>query len=332
MNYIINLDWLQVRCSGIIQYPEFMIVKRWQYGTKFFSKIDDVYIMNVHMFTVISDPRSHIIEKETVFIKMINTELYNAKPIENLFAFIKYLNLRFLNFTRIDICADFNTFSNNLHPVNFITKFFANDYIKTKKAPYKVIGNQHLTHTYSYLKIGTSDSQVTAILYDKTKEMKDKKFKNYIFEQWEVSGLNTNSHVWRLEFSIRDHNFKVFDTDIFDYQLLDLKKLDNSEYLKKLYIAIQKMSFNFKRNNGQKNKARMKDVNLFDGMVNILPIKFDCDKKDGTSHIKAVINYLEKASAEIREARSEASQLYDEIAEEIAYSHGLETWFRFKHH
>ena len=55
------------------------------------------------------------------------------------------------------------------------------------------------------------ESNVDTYLYNKTKEMQDKKYKPWIVEAWKRAGIDTSKDVWRLEFSLHNPRFIVRD-------------------------------------------------------------------------------------------------------------------------
>lgn len=329
--YVINIDWVQVHCTGITQYPKFMRSKRWDYGTKDFLNVDDIYLEDQHLFTVISKPRSKVLSEDTVIIKIQNRILYEPNPINLLKTFIKYCNLTYKGITRFDICADMHTFSNGLSCNNFIKKFMLNEYLKTKSSGYKLQGNQTDKHIYEYLKIGSRYSSLSGYLYNKTKEMQDKKMKNYIVESWAANGLDINKDIWRLEFSIRNSNIKVYNQISAKHEPIDIDKLDDQKYLEELYFSCLKTAWTFKHNQKNKKKAQMRVVKLFDKHINVEVVRFESDKKDSSRFTKSVINFIENMNCEVRAMRADKADIYKELSGTIAEVHNLKRWYEYRY-
>ena len=325
--YVISIDWLQVYCKGAPFCPHYATIKRHEYGSKVFAYIDTVHIMGNEICTLLHNPRSEIIKKDTVIIKLYNEYLYSPDMISKFIRLINDLGLTFINFSRLDLCADFNSFHNNLSPDNFLKGFLTNKYLKTKKSKYSIAGNQTNSHTVDYLRIGSAGSKVSAYLYNKSKEMSEVQHKPWIYQKWITNNLKTEVPVYRLEVTIKD--FKIMHKDAAGRHLenVRLEFLEDPEYVKRLYFRGINTAFRFKHNDGQVNKSKMKDVVLFNESLNHDTLIFDCDKIANSRHTKGVINFLEKINNEIRTIRSEDRTKFSKTAEALAEITDLEKWY-----
>lgn len=324
---IISIDWLQIFCKGEPNYPHYCTSKRHEYGSKVFANIDTVHIMNNEICTVLHNPRSDIIKPDTVIIKLYNEFLYAPDMINIFIKLITDMNLTFINFSRLDICADFNNFYNNLQPDNFLRGFLTNKYLKTKKSKYKISGNQQQNHIIDYLRIGAPSSKVSAYLYNKSKEMQEVTHKPWIFQKWQTNKLNLDKPIYRLEVSIKD--FKIMHNDETGRQIekITLDMLNSPDYIESLFYRAINTAFRFKINNNTKNKSQMRDVVFFNQSLNYKNLIFDCDKISNSRHTKGVINFLERINNEIRALRTDERTKFSKTAEALAELTDLESWY-----
>lgn len=331
--YVLNVDWLQVFCRGDIKFPDYCKVEKLDHGTRVFETMQIVSIDMLEYCIILSDPFSKIIKPDTVIIKLANVQLYRPNFIETFAKFIDDAGLEFINYTRIDIAADFNYFDNNLEPSNLIRGLLSNKYLKTKKSGYVIRGNQGAQHSFTGIRIGSAASKLSAYMYDKTKEMNDKVFKNYIYECWQANGLDVRKPVYRLEVSIKHFRILHIDENGNHKDKINLTDLSNSKYVETIYHQCIKTAFRFKINDGNINKSRMNDLKLFKRGANAPQIRFDTDTKDSTRHTKGVINFLENINKEMRANEQIHRTKYSTTAESIAEITGLAKWYdeRYKH-
>lgn len=325
--HVINVDWMQVFCKGELSQPHYCSFKIADYGTKIFETLITVYINSEEYCILMLKPRSAIISSNTIIVKLMNKELYKPEAFSRFNQFLVDSNIKFISFSRIDIAADFNTFYNNLSPNNFITGFLSNKYLKTKKSKFTIRGNQTNINEYEYLRIGSASSDISAYLYNKTKELQDVKNKPYIVEMWQASGMDTSINVYRLEVTIKNFKLKLIDELGNDYSKFSITDFDNKEFLNRLYYAGINTAFRFKHNDNTVNKSRMKDVILFKQSEAIESIKFDSDKIESSRYTKGVINYLEKLNNEVRALRQLNRTKFSLTAESIAEQTNLKKWY-----
>lgn len=325
--HIIHIDWLQIFGKGIINLPDYCKAERREYGSKVFENIDTIFIQNLEYCTILSAPRSSILHPDTVIIKLENSQLYKPNFIQFFIDFLNDCNIREMNITRLDLCSDFNYFYNNLQPSKFISGFLTNKYLKTKKSGYYIRGNQQQEHIIDTFKVGSPASNLSAYLYNKTQEMKDRTWKPWISDSWIINELDITKPVYRLEVSIKNMKIVTTDKEKKEFKTIGLHDLLDFEYVKELYYRGIKTGFRFKHNDGTANKSRMEDVILFKQIEASEPITFDNDKLTNSRHTKGVINFLEKLNNEIRELRQEDRTKFSYTAESIAEMTDLQIWY-----
>lgn len=260
----ISVDWLQLfghvqRFTPLRNY-EFKLEP---YSTRQFKKLYSVYDAIGELYCTIQlEPFSSVIDMQACIIKLANRQLYKPNFLMSFENFYNAIGFRFKSISRIDIALDFQCFKFGLTPENFIRKFLDNVYLKNGRADYQLHGEQKDNHEFSYLRFGSNSSDVAVYLYNKSKEMQDVKMKNYIAMRWQAAGYDINMPVWRLEVSLKSSQIKVLnreDGELFD---IDFDFIKSENRLHQLYKLLINKYFQFKHNDGTKNKSRMKTVEL----------------------------------------------------------------------
>ncbi len=137
-------------------------------------------------------------------------------------------NLTIKHITRIDICADFREDSaillDKFTPVEFIKQKIRDNIRRVNTGAWRAKETANIDY---HLKNGVptgfyfNGTNPRPQLYNKTLEMQQVKFKNYIFDSWINAGLlkseTDNTNIWRLEFRYTHKNNELFTARIFDY-------------------------------------------------------------------------------------------------------------------
>lgn len=287
-NLNISVDWLQLYCDvSNIEYSDEFEVKKLDYGTKHFIILEEIYLQGSLFATMLRQPRSDIIKAHTGILKISNSLLYSQHAFNAITNFVNLCGIHILSITRIDIAIDFVKFHNGLTPSNLIKGFMRSKYLKNGRGKYTIIGEQKNVMDVSYLRFGTKASEVNAYLYNKSKEMRETVWKNYIAESWNTLENKNNSDVWRLEFSLKSKATTFLNKENGEIEQINLSILDDNNQKTELLKALIQRYFEFKINDNQKNKTRMKALLLFKfnktGFSNIyLPKAVDIYKKDKT--------------------------------------------------
>lgn len=260
---IISIDYLQlyVDTTNLCYSSEFT-AKQLDYGTKNFEILEEIYLQNSLFATIQRKPRSEILKAYAGIIKFENSLLYFADAQTIITNFLKQCELYVLSITRIDVAVDFKKFRNGLLPQNLIKGFMKESYLKNGRGKYTIIGSQKNVLDVSYLRFGTKSSDVNVYLYNKSLEMREKVYKPYIAETWASLNGSPMADVWRLEFSLRAKATTFLNEETGELKEIDLTIFSNNEMKKEIISALEKRYFEFKINDGQKNKSRMTRLNL----------------------------------------------------------------------
>ena len=262
---IISIDWLQIYADvSLLKYSDEYEAKILDYGTKNFEILEEVYLQGSLFCSVQRKPRSEIIKSHTAVIKFENSLLYFADAETIIATFLRECEIHLLSITRIDLAVDFKKFKNGLLPQSLIKGFMKEKFLKNGRGKYTLIGSQKNVLDVSYLRFGAKSSDVNVYLYNKSLEMKEKVYKPYIAERWKQLEGSPLQDVWRLEFSLTAKATTFIDEQTGEIQTITLNTFSNTKQQKEIISALEKRYFEFKVNDGQKNKTRMKRLLLLD--------------------------------------------------------------------
>lgn len=251
-------------------------------------------------------PYSPIIPKNTVMIKVANRYLYRPNWNIEFLNFCLACNITPKSISRIDICCDFESFDNNLHPEALMKGFLNNKYLKMGQSKYSLEGQQGNGQQFSYLRFGKRENEVSSYLYNKSKELKEVKDKPYIRDQWDQCGIGQNKDVWRLEVSLRTTQLRTIVQSTGEILRLDLDFITTKGVLENIYNAVILKYFHFKINDNQKQKRRMKDLVLFKGISTTLEMKIINDKPQTNRMDKIVVKKIANIFSQYRVEDQEA--------------------------
>lgn len=318
MQYLINVDWFQIfaeKDADLIYSPKCFYAGKTkndkgyinQYelvdGTEFHPLYQHSYAIKLRKFTLAHlfiEPRMSVLAPMSCSLKMSNRVLYASNWCWYLFDILQALHLTFKNITRVDVCADFTTFAKNLHPTEFIQRFLATkgtkkrpQYVRCGSNKYVTIGEKVQTEDgftlqTEYLRFGTRNSGTCTYLYNKSKELRDKKSKPYIQQAWIDAGLIKDEEdqpdVYRLEFSITQKGTRIEDTSSDEERneemmrrriycelvnlpfcrSLALDDFSSAKYVEQIFWTYCNKFFKFRAPNKNKTKSTWPEVKLWD--------------------------------------------------------------------
>lgn len=259
----LNIDWLSF--FGVHEESEYSQVfekSPRSFGTKIFETVIDYKQEGKVFFTVTKNPRSGALADSLAIVKVANFVLYRADKFDIIENGLKDIGFKVKGFSRLDLCLDFNYFANGYDGHTLISQFIKSKLLRNGRGKFSVQGVQKFECNFEYLKFGGSNSEVKAYLYNKTKEMQDVKDKPYIREQWEKAGLKQDVPVYRLEFSMNSDAVKNLQNQNTGNAILSVNAIKNTANLSDVYYCLYDRFFDFRKNNGTKNKSRMERVEL----------------------------------------------------------------------
>lgn len=189
--HLVSIDWLSIYCDCSAMAPsQDYIFDREPYGTSVYADMYTIYRYGEEIAILTCNPRSSALKKGTGVLKILNPILYQIGLDTIVYELLYTCNIQFINISRLDLCADFNHFESYSDMQLFFQDFLNLKLWKIGQAKYKVcankaeqlegeyfklIGKQSSRHTYQYLRFGSKVSKISAYLYNKTQEFRDRK-------------------------------------------------------------------------------------------------------------------------------------------------------------
>ena len=137
---LLSLDWLQfyVDCKDFAIEPGIK-VERQVFSTRQYKHVDYIYIEEILTATLAWEPHSQALKQHTGLLKFSNETLYHCVLPSIVPKVCKWLGLKIISISRVDICFDFQKFKYGLMPQTLITNFITSKYFKIGQAKYKVL-------------------------------------------------------------------------------------------------------------------------------------------------------------------------------------------------
>jgi hypothetical protein len=266
---LLHCDWLQCSIKWVHQsigyFSPFYRYKRLEFSTRHFKVVEELFVNDKRIATITRCPCSPILDPLMAIVKFDNWVLYDDAKHEIILGFFQRNGIDFICLSRVDFCCDFNVFDNGMIPDKFIKKYVARKFLRKGKTSQVAhnFGQGKNEHYEKGLKFGSNLSEVTAYMYDKSREMKEAHWKPYIYMTWIKGGLDIARPVWRVEISVKSGGLLMVNTvdgliDIF----LTLQVV-HDDYIYKCFCILVERYFTFVWNDGQQKLSRMRVLKLF---------------------------------------------------------------------
>lgn len=345
--HLVSIDWLSVYCDCSSMAPaKDYIFDREPYGTSVYADMYTIYLYGKEIAILTCNPRSSALKKGTGVLKILNPILYQIGLDRIIYDLLDTCNIRPINISRLDLCADFNHFEGYTDMQRFFQDFLniklwkigaAKYKVCANKAPefdndyFKLIGLQSSRHTYQYLRFGSKVSKVSAYLYNKTQEFRDVKRKNYIAEAWAQNDIDESKEVWRLEFSLKGDGIKFVNRETGEWQPKSLEMVLDPIQRTQLYNALYLKYWDFRINDGQKRKDRMKHANLLPIESSILQPVVISGSDVTDREQKRMISAIERTYDEVRMKRQTRNEEIEGSIQQLVNFCGLSAWHAEKY-
>lgn len=340
--HLVSIDWLSIYCDCSAMAPcQDYIFDKEPYGTQEFKDMYTIYLYGEEIAILTCNPRSSVMKPGSGMLKILNPILYQQGLPEIVYDLMYDCNIQFLNISRLDLCADFNHFEGYPQMQQFFQDFLTIKLWKIGAAKYKVcankavefdcnyfkmIGLQSSRHTYQYLRFGSKVSKVSAYLYNKTQEFRDVKRKNYIAEAWKANEIDEKQEVWRLEFSLKGDGIKFINQETNQWQSKNLEMVFDPIQRTQLYNALYLKYWDFRVNDGQKRKDRMKHAALLPIESSILKPVVITGSDVTDREQKRMISAIERTYDEVRLKRQTRNEMLEASIQELTDFCGLSKW------
>lgn len=339
---LISVDWLSiyVDTTEFIRDPQFGFVDA-DYGTNVYKNVVTITHRSEEMAVLAYNPRSSVMKQGTGVLKILNNVLYLPGFAMWTNMILHNCHIKPISISRLDLCCDFHRFVDYDDIQQFIYDFLNVKIWKIGQAKYKIIGNQshdnqpivdelgnktYQRHNFEYLRFGSNTSDISVYLYNKSQEFKDVKRKNYIAEAWKAAGITEERDVWRLEFSLKGNGIKFVEKDTGEAREKTLDDVINPEKRIDIYNALFWKYFEFRYNDGQVRKDRMKRCVLLSiGQSNLLPVAISMTDET-TKEQKRMISAMEKTYDELRIKAQVRNMEIEKSIQDLAEFSNLKNW------
>lgn len=340
MKYAINVDWLQVFCSDLntgelhkLYYGKSSYdFVRLPHSSRQFAELWDVFDCDGEKYAVIQRaPFSSIISKDGAIVQLCNRELYKTFWASDFLMFLSQHKFRFKSISRIDICFDSNVLHSGLKHSTLIKKLLLGEILKNNQAKVRenwgVSANTARPMECNSISFGSTGSAVSTKIYNKSLEMREVKHKPYIVECWQYNGLDSEQDVWRIEISIKsDANRLIRLGEGVPFRITP-HTLDMQKSVEELFFAYAAKYLQFKKNNGTKNKTRMKDVQLFPNVreITIRPVRIT-NEHDSSRSDRIFLKKLHSLFTNMRNIDNRTEAAIWEVSNAFVLSRQLAAW------
>lgn len=328
---VVSIDWLQCLCKvNDIQKCSNLFITSSQtneHGNHNTYSLKDngeytigyenhrmIYLGKVHMATISWCPKRSNVCETNASIKLSNNLLYTNQWHFILGDILNALGWSLKGITRVDIACDLNHFLHGVRPECFVQRYIKgrnSSYIRCGSNKFSLYGEKFAKGTrIDYIRWGSRSSGVCTYLYNKSKELREQKYKPWIIDRWRSAGLDIKN-VWRVEFSINSSGRGLKDIETGLIHTLFVDDLFTSQQVVSIFQSYAKRYFNFKQcgNGCPKLVKDMHTVELIDlsQASSMIPTTlYFATKKSST--LKNVIAEIEYVKDELINADSEANR------------------------
>ena len=299
-NLLLSFDWVQftAKCSNIefAQKNLFLFqINQMQGGTQYFKNQFQITILatneNLNFALVESEPRVSYIKPDIVRVKIDNRYLYSKELKELCNSLCSELEMSFINFTRIDVCGDFQKNLKYKDNEKLLVAFGERKISIANKQKFTLfIANEK----YTGVTFGSRSSGCSITIYNKTFELEIKSEKPWIRNHWAANGFDINAQTFRLEFSTKKTNktiqedFDIMPMPQSEFWFTKLDTLDRlKEYFEYCYTTnFKAIKYDYTR------RSRCKEIKLFNvAKSEVLNIP-TCEAPKSDNYIKAHLKRL----------------------------------------
>ena len=333
--FSLAIDWLQLHCR--VKKKELLQHNGKSKTGKYDLQIQEIKnpIWSKHLNVKLGDdilahlsfePHSNILPETSSHLKINNKFLYSEILPELVADLLEELELGFLSVSRLDIAADFVKFKKMSCPA-FIKSVVQKKLLKRYTTSFALQGMLTRSMPIHYIRFGSKNHEVQWYLYNKSKELREKTKKPWIEAHWQANGLPCRSRdIWRLEFSLKPSQFGVvFDGAVeIEFNNLDILK---PSHLLAVFSALYQKHCDFRRNDGQVRKERMKKVELLNVEDYSGVFAKVSDKKESNRIHKVFIKMLHQLNNDWRIANQETNRDGYRMLHEYVEKFNLVEWY-----
>lgn len=324
---IISLDWLSgtgTLTNGTQSFNSQGF--RWEQqklGTKIFRTWYKCFSGNFQVADVLLHPSTPILKPDSCHWKIHNSYLYRFHGSTSHYDLFKSIGIDKPIVTRADICCDFLVMDNGYQCTEFISDIINGHIIRKGSKRFKCEGTQLSNEPFHYLRFGSRTSPVCLYLYNKSKEMRDKEFKPWIYDIWHKHSPNLTKDVWRLEFSIIDNRliFHGFDSGL-THRITDIG-LCSFDIIKHIFNVCLERYCDFRIKDNNKRIDRMTRFNIFNKLPEPSAIYIADASRSHNNYDRAMIKRLVAIERDLRNAKMLTNTYFRDTILDVEKVYGL---------
>ena len=264
MKLAIWVDWLALQFQSELRDTYPFRLEKLTYGSRQFRTLYDVYYFDDLWGHISADPVLPSLDKDFFLLKLENSWLYRANCYESILSFQRAIGSQYKGISRVDLCGDFNAFKGNYNPASFIRRVMAGEVDNLSKTSVAAVRGPKGDDPFESLTMGSRASAVRTYLYNKTKEMKDVKWKEWIYEGDKAAGLDMSRDIWRLEVSLKAEATTYSDPESGELKEMMLCDLFRPDMLQIWYKDLITKYFRFIPHSTDSNRYRYNTLKLMD--------------------------------------------------------------------
>lgn len=290
-SYVISVDWLQIYChigqmlevgEHIVGKFKFVVANK---HTRFYSKIAVAHVATangafVEFAEILFEPNSSVLDPRSAHVKVLNEQLYTSVWFPTLTEMLKAASLEYRSITRVDLAYDCNKFAKGTDPQNLLKGYFLQKILKigTNRCSMQIANMGYNLETVgdewdrprklprpavTGVTWGSMATGKQHVIYNKSLEMREVKYKPWIVERWLQHGLDPNN-VWRAEIRIANRGKEMMFKDPEHLFSMGLSEVSDQDRIEELFLAYANQLYRFVKNDGQVRKQRMTEIQLFE--------------------------------------------------------------------
>lgn len=273
------------------------------YSTRVYEQVWIIStIFDEQLWTITRKPLSKILPEGSCHIKLANYVLYQPNFAQYFIKFLNEFGYRFINITRIDVCADQQYFHCGIHPETLLKGYVNEKYYKMNQPKFKLFGWDDDGLHLNSIQFGSKSSSIYSRMYNKTLELKSEKDKPYIRENWKRFGFDETKDVWRVEIQVKSPGRRRIikgehkPGEVWEITLKDIFTTNDIQHLF-LSLAFKYWSWKIAEtleNGNKQRRDRCKELPLYvyeDADKNWSPAPSE-NKLPATSSDKRTLRYL----------------------------------------
>lgn len=319
-SYVVGLDWLTVYCRQHQPLTDCEL-KEFHCKDEIFPTLNYNRKLTVYCSAkgkwipfaeLLHEVKGVVLPAHSVHLRILNEWLYTSRWYVLLRELIWTLGLEYVSISRIDVYADFNKFYAGRSPLRLIQDYLSGKILKiginrgylsfdnmgyviangARKLPDGFHVNKPAINGITWGRKGYVQTQ----LYNKSKELRDVKFKPWIYNSWQHCGLDVDN-VWRLEFRIQKAGKSLQLLDSGDLFQLGISDMSDFHRIHDLFTAYVLKYARFVLRDYHVKKQQMDSIRLFGDVTEsqaVIRPKINQEHVASNRTAKIVRNFMEQ--------------------------------------